>query len=80
MTDFEKASDEIEKTKSDGTDCENVIEWLRNMDRATVSFTQGRMVSIIRDLAKEYPDDVDIYSDQGNAIISEGIWAIDRHS
>lgn len=70
MTDFEKASDLIEREKSDGTDCENVIEWLRNMDRATVSFSQGRMVSKIRKLKEEYPNDVNIYSDNGNSIVA----------
>ena len=70
MTDFEKASDMIERERSDGSDCENVIEWLRNMGRATISFSQGRMVSKIRKLAEDYPEDIDIYSDNGNSVVA----------
>lgn len=70
MNDFEKAANEIENEHYDGTDSENVIEWLRNMDKATVSFTQMRMVSKIRKLAEEHPEDVQICVDKGNSVVA----------
>lgn len=35
---------------------ENVIEFLENQERATVTFSQGRYKSRIRKLAKEHPE------------------------
>lgn len=37
---------------------ENVIEWLRDEETATVTFTQGRMKTRIMKLAAERPDEV----------------------
>lgn len=37
---------------------ENVIEWLRDEETATVTFTQGRMKTRIMKLAEERPDEV----------------------
>ena len=37
---------------------ENVIEWLRDEETATVTFTQGRMKKRIMKLAEERPDEV----------------------
>ena len=38
---------------------ENCIEWITNDDRITVTFTQPRMITRIKNLAKTHPDDVD---------------------
>ena len=35
---------------------ENVIEFLKNQERATITFSQGRYKSRIRKLAKEHPE------------------------
>lgn len=39
---------------------ENVIEFFRNQETATVTFCQPRFVSKVRELAEEYPKDVQI--------------------
>ena len=37
---------------------ENVIEFFRNQEKATVTFCQPRFVSKVKKLAEEYPEDV----------------------
>ena len=39
---------------------ENVIEFVQNSKVATVTFCQGRFVTRIKELAKNYPDEVQI--------------------
>lgn len=39
---------------------ENVIEFLRNQDTATVTFCQPRFVNKVKALAKHYPEEVKI--------------------
>ena len=39
---------------------ENVIEFVQNSKVATVTFCQGRFISKIKELAKQYPDEVKI--------------------
>lgn len=39
---------------------ENVIEFLRDQKKATVTFCQGKYISKIRKLAEKYPDECDI--------------------
>ena len=39
---------------------ENVIEFIKNEDTATVSFTQERFITKIKKLAEQYPEDVQI--------------------
>ena len=39
---------------------ENVIEFVQNSKVATVTFYQGRFISKIKELAKQYPDEVKI--------------------
>lgn len=70
MTVFEQASNDIEKDKYNGSDIENVVEWLKNSDRATLSFTQGRMVTKIRKLKEQHPEDVEIVLDTGASIVA----------
>ena len=45
---------------------ENVIEFLRNQDTATVTFCQGRFVSKVRTLAKRYPEEVKITAENSD--------------
>lgn len=47
-------------------DYENEIEFLKGDNRATVTFSQARFVSKIKQLAEEYPDDVKVIADNKN--------------
>ena len=42
---------------------ENVIEFMTNGTRATLSFSQGRYKSVIRKLAEKHPEDCQIIAD-----------------
>ena len=42
---------------------ENVIEFLRDADRATVTFSQGRYKSRIRKLAEDHPEECQIVAE-----------------
>ena len=64
MNDFEKAS--LDDERYDGSDCENVLEWIKNDKRATISLTQGKMVSRVRKLAETHPE-VEVVKDTGNS-------------
>ena len=58
MNEFEKA---CEVDTSDGfASHENVIEWLKDSKTATVTLSQGRYITKIKKLAKQYPDEVEI--------------------
>ena len=50
-----------------GTD-ENAIEFLKNQDRATGSFSKPRFISRIKKLAAEYPDQVDYVQNEDGTI------------
>ena len=67
MNAFEKASAEI--YDNDTGDCENVIEFQRNSDTATVTFTQGRYIGKILKLAEKYPDEVKIIAKNADGSI-----------
>lgn len=43
---------------------ENVIEFIRNEGRATVTFSQPRFMALVRKLAARYPDKVTIIHDK----------------
>jgi len=62
MNSFERACNEVEKNViNDGeTNNENAIEWIRNSDTATVTFSQKRYVNKIEKLAERFPDKVKI--------------------
>ena len=45
---------------------ENVIEFILNESRATVTFTQGRYKSRIRELAKRFPDECEIVAENAD--------------
>lgn len=50
---------------------ENVIEFFRNQEKATVTFCQPRFVSKIKKLAEEYPEDVQItYENPDGSIVA----------
>ena len=48
---------------------ENVIEWITNEERATVTFSQGRFKTRIRKLAEEYPDEIEIAAENKDGSI-----------
>ena len=62
MNKFEQAAWEVEKDDctSDGMSQENCIEFIKNCKTATVTLSQGRLISKVRKLASKYPDDVKI--------------------
>lgn len=60
MNEFEKACSELEKDVTYESDFENAIEWVRDSDTATVTFSQGRYITKIERLAEKYPDEVQI--------------------
>lgn len=65
---FNKACDEVEDRDFNLAQ-ENVIEWLRNSETATVTFTQGRYITKIRKLAEKYPDKVQITAENKDGSI-----------
>ncbi|MBT9840802.1 hypothetical protein [Blautia sp. MCC283] len=48
---------------------ENVIEFMTNDTRATLSFSQGRYKSVIRKLAEKHPEDCQIIADNEDGSI-----------
>ena len=67
MNDFEKACDEVNKDFT--SEKENVIEWIKNAEVATVTFTQGRYISKVKELAEKYPDRVEITKENSDGTI-----------
>ena len=68
MTVFEQS---VEDNKRDVVmEGENVIEFLKNSDTATLSFSQGKWMTKIRKLAEKYPDDVKIINDSGKSLVA----------
>lgn len=64
MNDFEKACSTIDSNDTDWFNThENVIEFVKNADTATVTLCQGRYVSKLKRLAKEHPEEVHIYKE-----------------
>ena len=49
---------------------ENVVEFLRDSDRATCSFSQGRFISRIKKLAEQYPDECQILAENNDGSIT----------
>ena len=69
MTDFEKAC-EVDNSNSLYTQ-DNVIEFLRNSKKATVTFCQPKFVTKIKKLAEQYPDEVKIVKEnKDNSIVA----------
>jgi hypothetical protein len=71
MKEFEKASEELEKDiRNYDVEEENVIEFLRGTETATVTFSQGRYITRIEKLAKKHPDKVQIVARNKNSIVA----------
>ena len=69
MDEFERASWEVNKNVNSNQ--ENVIEWLRNSKTATVTLSQGKYITKVKKLAKEYPDKVQIvHVNDDNSIVA----------
>jgi translation initiation factor 1 (eIF-1/SUI1) len=60
MNDFEKACNEVERDRDYSLEQENCVEFLRNADVMTVTFTQGRFINKVEKLAKQHPDEVQV--------------------
>lgn len=69
MTEFENAVSENEKEYTGESLQENAIEFLRNADRATATFTQGRYITKIKKLAEKYPDECEIVAENRDGSI-----------
>lgn len=54
---------------SDMGNIENNIEFLRNEDRATCSFTQGRFITKMKKLAENFPDECQIVAENKDGSI-----------
>lgn len=67
MNDFEKAC-EVDRTNGFSTH-ENVIEWLRNSKTATITLCQGKYITKITRLAKQYPNEVEIIKENKDGSI-----------
>jgi hypothetical protein len=52
-----------------GSNTENNIEFLRDAETATCSFSQGRYISKIRKLAEKYPDECEIVAENKDGSI-----------
>ena len=71
MDAFEKAAWEVDKdipVNNIGSN-ENVIEFLRGSDTATVFFTQRRYIRQVKKLAEQYPDKVKICCENADGSI-----------
>lgn len=70
MNDFEHACTEIDNRDSDWFNThENVIEFTKNAETATVTLCQGRYVSKLKKLAKENPTEVHICKENSDGSI-----------
>lgn len=69
MNEFEKACSEVEKDRNYEYSQENAIEWIRNSNVATVTFSQGRYISKIKKLAEKYPEEVQITAENKDGSI-----------
>lgn len=67
MNDFEKACDEVNRDFT--SEKENVIEWIKDSKVATITFTQGRYITKVKELAQKYPDRVQIVKDNADGTI-----------
>lgn len=70
MNDFEKACNDIDKRFTGEVMQENVIEFVKNADVATVNFCQGRYISKIKKMADKFPDECEIVSESDGCIVA----------
>ncbi len=70
MNEFEKACDEVEQDRNYELESENCIEWIKNGNTATVTFSQVKYINKIEKLANKFPDEVSVvhrnYNKEGN--------------
>ena len=52
---------------------ENVIEFYKDSETATVSFSQGRYISRIRQLKEKYPDQIEIVAENKDGSVTAHI-------
>lgn len=68
MNEFEQ---NCETDTSDGFSThENVIEWLKNSQTATVTICQQKYITKIKKLAKQYPGEVGIIKENKDCILA----------
>lgn len=48
---------------------DNNIEFMKNSDRATASFTQGRFISKMKKLISKHPEESDIHENEDGSIL-----------
>ncbi len=65
---FNKSCEEVEDRDFNLAQ-ENVIEWVRDSETATVTFTQRRYITKIKRLAEKYPDKVKITAENKDGSI-----------
>ena len=67
MNDFERECEEVNKDFSSEKD--NVIEFIKDSKTATCTFSQGRYISKIKELAEKYPDRVQIVKENADGTL-----------
>ena len=70
MTDFPTAMDSTLPKGASDYSRENVIGWFKDSEIATVTFSQGRYISMIKKLAEKHPDDVKILENSNGTILA----------
>ena len=70
MTDFPTAMDSTLPKGASDYSRENVIGWYKDSEIATVTFSQGRYISMVKKLAEKYPDDVKILENADGTILA----------
>ncbi len=71
IEEFDKIANEIDNEEYTGeSEQENAIEFLRGAQTATVTFCQGRYFNKIKQLAKEYPDKVQIKHETDKGLVA----------
>ena len=70
MTDFPTAMDSTLPKGASDYSRENVIGWYKGSEIATITFSQGRYISMVKKLAEKYPDDVKILENADGTILA----------
>lgn len=70
MTDFPTAMDSTLPKGASDYSRENVIGWYKDSKIATVTFSQGRYINMIKKLAENHPDDVKILENTDGTILA----------
>ena len=70
MTDFPTAMDSTLPKGASDYSRENVIGWYKGSEIATITFSQGRYISMVKKLAEKYPDDVKILKNADGTILA----------